>query len=259
MTRGRDEDHAAHLAPARSRRIRRASSATTSTRCVPSTTLLEALDVLNEGLVARGRAARWRSTATAARASAGVWLVVDGRPHGPLPGTTTCMLPLRAFGDGGTITLEPFRDAGPSRSCATGGRSQRARPHRAGGGLRVGAHWQRARGQHDPGRARRRRRARWTRPRASAAAPASPPAPTAPQRCSSGRSSRTSVCLPQGQPERARRARALVAAADREGFGGCTLHGECQAVCPKRIDLGVIARMNREYLSAALATWWRGS
>ena len=56
----------------------------------------------------------------------------------------------------------------------------------------------------------------------------------------------------QGQPERARRARALVAAADAEGFGGCTLHGECVAACPKGIDLGVIARMNREYLAATL-------
>ena len=58
--------------------------------------------------------------------------------------------------------------------------------------------------------------------------------------------------LPQGQPERTRRARALVAAADVEGFGACTLHGECEAACPKGIDLGVIARMNREHLTAAL-------
>jgi succinate dehydrogenase / fumarate reductase iron-sulfur subunit len=65
--------------------------------------------------------------------------------------------------------------------------------------------------------------------------------------------------LPQGQPERGRRARALAAAADLEGFGGCTLHGECQAVCPKGIDLAVIARMNREYLAAALGAWWRGT
>jgi succinate dehydrogenase / fumarate reductase, iron-sulfur subunit len=56
--------------------------------------------------------------------------------------------------------------------------------------------------------------------------------------------------LPQGQPERARRGHAMVAAADREGFGGCSLHGECEAVCPKGIDLGVIARMNRDYLTA---------
>jgi succinate dehydrogenase / fumarate reductase iron-sulfur subunit len=58
--------------------------------------------------------------------------------------------------------------------------------------------------------------------------------------------------LPQGQPERARRGRALVDAADREGFGGCSLHGECEAVCPKGIDLGVISRMNRDHLRAAL-------
>jgi len=37
-----------------------------------------------------------------------------------------------------------------------------------------------------------------------------------------------------------------------EGFGACTLHGECEAACPKGIDLGVIARMNREHLAAAL-------
>ncbi len=64
--------------------------------------------------------------------------------------------------------------------------------------------------------------------------------------------------LPQGQPERGRRARALGVAADGEGFGGCTLHGECQAACPKHIDLGVIAQMNREYLTAALTAWWQG-
>jgi succinate dehydrogenase / fumarate reductase iron-sulfur subunit len=60
--------------------------------------------------------------------------------------------------------------------------------------------------------------------------------------------------LPQGQPERARRARALVAAADHEGFGGCSLHGECVAACPKGIDLDVIAGMNRDYLRAVLAS-----
>jgi len=59
--------------------------------------------------------------------------------------------------------------------------------------------------------------------------------------------------LPQGQPERARRGRAMVAAADRERFGGCSLHGECEAVCPKGIGLDVIARMNRDHLGATLA------
>jgi succinate dehydrogenase / fumarate reductase iron-sulfur subunit len=57
--------------------------------------------------------------------------------------------------------------------------------------------------------------------------------------------------LPQGAPERRRRALALVAAADREGFGACSLHGECEAACPKGIGLRVIAGMNREFLRAS--------
>ena len=65
-----------------------------------------------------------------------------------------------------------------------------------------------------------------------------------------------SGALPQGRPEHARRVRAMVDAADREGFGGCTLHGECQAACPKGIDLSVIARMNRDYLTSCLTQWW---
>jgi succinate dehydrogenase / fumarate reductase iron-sulfur subunit len=59
--------------------------------------------------------------------------------------------------------------------------------------------------------------------------------------------------LPQGQPERARRALALVAAADHEGFGACSSHGECEAVCPKGIGLDVIAQLNRDHLLATLA------
>ena len=81
----------------------------------------------------------------------------------------------------------------------------------------------------------------------------------APPRSSWAPSSPTSAPLPQGQPERARRVRALVGAADREGFGGCTLHGECQAACPKGIDLGVIARMNRDYLTSCITQWWKGA
>ena len=60
--------------------------------------------------------------------------------------------------------------------------------------------------------------------------------------------------MPQGEPERARRARAMIAAADGEGFGACSFHGECQSVCPKGIGLDAIVRMNREVLRAA----WSG-
>ena len=57
--------------------------------------------------------------------------------------------------------------------------------------------------------------------------------------------------LPQGQPERYRRARRMVAQMDAEGFGGCTLYGECQEACPKEISIDTITRMNRDYLRAA--------
>jgi succinate dehydrogenase / fumarate reductase iron-sulfur subunit len=58
--------------------------------------------------------------------------------------------------------------------------------------------------------------------------------------------------LPQGQPERHRRVRAMVGQMDAEGFGACTVTGSCEAVCPKEISLDFIARMNRDYALALL-------
>ena len=58
--------------------------------------------------------------------------------------------------------------------------------------------------------------------------------------------------LPQGATERASRATAMVNQMDIEGFGSCSNEGECQAVCPKGIKMSNIARMVREYTSAAL-------
>ncbi len=57
--------------------------------------------------------------------------------------------------------------------------------------------------------------------------------------------------LPQGQPERDRRAIGMVAQMDVEGFGHCTLFGECQEACPKEISIDVITQMNRDYVAAA--------
>ncbi len=58
--------------------------------------------------------------------------------------------------------------------------------------------------------------------------------------------------LPQGQPERERRAKDMVSAMDTEGFGNCSMHGECEAVCPKGISIANIARMNRDFLTAVV-------
>jgi succinate dehydrogenase / fumarate reductase iron-sulfur subunit len=58
--------------------------------------------------------------------------------------------------------------------------------------------------------------------------------------------------LPQGQPERDRRVLRMVAQMDAEGFGHCTLYGECQDACPKEISIDTIARMNQDYIRATL-------
>jgi succinate dehydrogenase / fumarate reductase iron-sulfur subunit len=58
--------------------------------------------------------------------------------------------------------------------------------------------------------------------------------------------------LPQGQPERYRRALRMVAQMDLESFGGCTLFGECQEACPKEISIDVISRLNRDFMRAAV-------
>jgi len=59
--------------------------------------------------------------------------------------------------------------------------------------------------------------------------------------------------LPQGQPERYRRALSMVEQMDLENFGSCTLHGECQEACPKEISIDTITRMNRDFIRARLA------
>ncbi len=58
--------------------------------------------------------------------------------------------------------------------------------------------------------------------------------------------------LPQGQPERSRRALAMVNRMDAEGFGGCSNHAECEAACPKEIGVHFISMLNRDFLRASL-------
>src|SRR5262245_45389261 len=75
----------------------------------PGMTLLEALDHLNERLAARGESPVAFDSDCREGICGACGVMVDGRPHGPRPGITTCLLPLRAFPDGATVTLEPLR------------------------------------------------------------------------------------------------------------------------------------------------------
>jgi succinate dehydrogenase iron-sulfur subunit len=216
-------------------------------------TLLEALDNVNEWLVSLGEPPIAFESDCREGICGACGIVVDGRPHGPVPGTTTCLVPLRAFRDGATVTLAPFRTGvfGVLRDLVVD-RSALDRIVQAGGYVSVRA---------------------GSAPEANAIAVPPTPAERALDAAACiGCGACVAACpngsaslfvgakvthlglLPQGGPERVRRGRALVRAADAQGLGGCTLHGECVAACPKGIDLRVIARMNRDYLRAVLAS-----
>jgi len=215
----------------------------------PEMTLLEVLDRLNEELAATGEPPVAFDSDCREGICGACGVVVDGSPHGPLPGTTTCLLPMRAFRDGATVTLEPFRTgAFPVLRDLVVDRRALDRVMQAGGYISVRA------GSAPEANATLVRREDTERALDAAACIGCGACVAA---CPNGSAALFVGAklthlglLPQGQPERDRRGRALVAAADREGFGGCSLHGECEAVCPKGIGLDVIARMNRDYLTA---------
>jgi succinate dehydrogenase / fumarate reductase iron-sulfur subunit len=222
----------------------------------PETTLLEALDQLNDGLVASGEPPVAFDSDCREGICGACGLVVNGQPHGPVPGTTTCLLTLRRFRDGSTITLDPFRTgAFPVVRDLVVDRGALDRLVQAGGYVSVHAG-----GAPDANTLPIERAAAEQALDAAACIGCGACVAACPNGSAAlfiGAKLTHLGLLPQGQPERSRRARALVATADRERFGSCTLHGECTASCPKHIDLDVIARMNREYLAAALARWWR--
>jgi succinate dehydrogenase / fumarate reductase iron-sulfur subunit len=58
------------------------------------------------------------------------------------------------------------------------------------------------------------------------------------------------AALPQGQVEAPERVAAMVKAMKDCGFGNCTNHYECQAACPKGVNVKFIARLNREFHKA---------
>jgi succinate dehydrogenase / fumarate reductase, iron-sulfur subunit len=219
----------------------------------PTITLLEALDLLNERLVAAGETPVAFESDCREGICGACGLEVDGLPHGPSPKgptrrqATTCQINLRDFADGATITLEPLRSPTfPLLRDLVVDRSALDRIVQAGGYLSVRA---------------------GSAPDANAIPVAKEAADRALDAAACiGCGACVAACpngsaalfvgarlthlglLPQGQPERTRRARALVAAMDREGFGGCSFHGECQAACPQGIDLTVINRLNRDWL-----------
>jgi len=218
----------------------------------PDMSFLEMLDVLNEGLIAEGKAPIAFDHDCREGICGMCSMVINGRPHGPNPATTACQLHMRSFRDGDTITVEPWRAAAfPVVRDLVVDRGAFDRIIQAGGF--IGA----ATGSAPDANAipvpkelsdRSMDAAQCIGCGACVAA-----CPNASAMLFTAAKVSHLGLLPQGQPERYRRALAMVGQMDIEGFGGCTNFGECQDACPKEISVETIARLNRDYLKATLS------
>jgi len=217
----------------------------------PHMSFLEMLDVLNEQLVGRGEEPVAFDHDCREGICGACGVVINGLPHGGFPGTTTCQLHMRHFQDGDEITVEPWRSkAFPVIKDLVVDRSALDRIAQAGGFISVRT-----------GSAPEANSVPVPKEAADLAMDAAEciGCGACVAACPNGAAMLFTAAkishlglLPQGQPERERRARNMVSAMQREGFGACTNYRECEAACPKRISINFIARMNRDFLKASL-------
>jgi succinate dehydrogenase / fumarate reductase iron-sulfur subunit len=217
----------------------------------PDMSFLEMFDVVNEQLISSGKEPIVFDHDCREGICGMCSMYINGRPHGPKQGVTTCQLHMRSFKDGDTIVVEPWRSAAfPVIKDLAVDRSSFDRIIAAGGFVSV-----------NTGNAKDANNILIPKPEAdaafNAAACISCGACVAACKNSSAMlfvSAKVSqlALLPQGQVERKERALNMVKQMDEEGFGNCTNTGACEAECPKGISLENIARLNREYLGASL-------
>ena len=217
----------------------------------PDMSFLEMLDAVNEGLIAEAEEPIAFDYDCREGICGQCGLMINGIAHGPERATTTCQLHMRKFSDGDTIVIEPWRArAFPVLKDLIVDRSAFDRIIQAGGYVSAGVG-----GAPDANATLIPKR---DSDRAFDAAQCIGCGACVAACPNASASLFTSAkighlgLLPQGQPERYTRVRRMVAQMDKEGFGHCTNHGECEAVCPKEISMEFIARMNRDLITATL-------
>lgn len=217
----------------------------------PEMSFLEMLDVLNEGLIARGEEPIAFDSDCREGICGTCGMVINGIAHGGLRGTTACQLHMRHFKDGQTVTIEPWRaKAFPVIRDLVVDRSAFDRIVQAGGFISVNT------GGTPDANAIPIPKTEADEAMDAAACIGCGACVAACKNASamlfvSAKISHLGI-LPQGKPEGDRRALSMVTTMDAEGFGNCTVTGSCEAVCPKEISLDFIARMNREFGRALL-------
>jgi succinate dehydrogenase / fumarate reductase iron-sulfur subunit len=215
----------------------------------PDMSFLEMLDVVNLKQIENGEEPIAFDSDCREGICGSCGMMINGVAHGPLRGAAVCQLHMRSFKDGETIYIEPWRSrAFPVIKDLVVDRSALDRIIQAGGYISVST-----------GGAPEANTILVSKQRTDLAldAAACIQCGACVAACPNGSAalftaSKVSnlALLPQGQPERNRRVISMVAAMDREGFGACSMHRECEAVCPKEISVNFIARMNWERLRA---------
>tara|TARA_B100001250_G_scaffold315678_1_gene277988 strand:+ start:19 stop:759 length:741 start_codon:yes stop_codon:yes gene_type:complete len=179
-------------------------------------------------------------------------VVINGRPHGPLSGVTTCQLHMRSFKDGDTIVIEPFRAKSfPIIKDLSVDRTSFDRIISSGGYVSVST------GQANEANAT-------PIPKEDADAAFESATCIGCGACVASCKNSSAMLfvgakvthlalLPQGQTERSARSINMVNQMDQEGFGGCTNTGACEVTCPKNISTENIVTLNKEFIKSNLS------
>jgi succinate dehydrogenase / fumarate reductase iron-sulfur subunit len=217
----------------------------------PDASFLEMLDIVNGELEMQGEEPIVFEHDCREGICGSCGMVINGRPHGPGQGTTTCQLYMRSFRDGQAIVVEPWRArAFPVIKDLAVDRSAFDHIIAAGGFISINT------GSAPEGNS-------ILVPRDAAEAAMDAAACIGCGACVAACKNASAMLfvaakvahlglLPQGQPEHRQRVLSMVEAMDAAGFGNCTNEYECEAECPKNISVSNIARMNREFLRSKL-------
>jgi len=217
----------------------------------PEMSFLEMLDALNKKLIGENKDPVAFDHDCREGICGCCGLYINGHPHGPVKGITTCHLSMREFRDGETITVEPWRARPfPVIKDLIVDRSPLDKIIQKGGYVSVNT------GSAPDGNTSPVRKVNADLAFDAAICIGCGACVAACKNASamlfvSAKISHLAL-LPQGRPEAKERVSQMVARMDQFGFGNCTNTGACEAECPKQIKLTNIARMNREYYNAKI-------